>query len=43
VTLFFHVKDNEGNKVEATATAEDVIQGNKGQSIIETAGSYDIG
>jgi hypothetical protein len=43
VDLFCHVKDDKGNKGEATATAEDVIQGNKGQATIDTTDNYDTG
>jgi hypothetical protein len=43
MTLFCHAKDDEGNKGEATAAAEDVVQCNKGQATIDTTGSYDIG
>jgi hypothetical protein len=43
VALFYHAKDDEGNKGEATAAAEDVIQGNKGQAAIKVAASYDVG
>jgi hypothetical protein len=43
VTLFCRAEDDEGNKGEATATVEDVVQGNKGSATIETASSYDTG
>jgi hypothetical protein len=43
VALCYHAKDDEGNKGEATATAEDVIQDNKGQTTIAIDDSYDTG
>jgi hypothetical protein len=41
VAFFCCAKDDEGNKGEATAAAEDVIQGNKDQATIEIVGNYD--
>jgi hypothetical protein len=43
VALFCHAKYNEGNKGEAAAVVEDVVQCNKGQATIDIAGSYDTG
>jgi hypothetical protein len=43
MTIFCHAKDDEGDKGEATPTAEDVIQDNKGQATINTTSSYDTG
>jgi hypothetical protein len=43
MTLFRRAKHDKGNKGEATAAAEDVVQRNKDQATIETTGRYDAG